>query len=47
MCNDIIILQFFFFFIKGSLFFFEIGPIYTQNQLKRLLSGTKLSGIFL
>ena len=39
--------SFFFFFIKGSLFFFEIGPIYTQNQLKRLLSGTKLSGIFL
>ena len=36
-----------FFKIKGSLFFFEIGPIYTQNQLKRLLSDIKLSGIFL
>ncbi|KAF4015207.1 hypothetical protein G4228_006013 [Cervus hanglu yarkandensis] len=33
---------------EGSfLFFFEIGPIYTQNQLKRLLSSTKLSEIFL
>lgn len=42
MCNGTVISQ----FLKGRSFFFEIGPIYTQNHLKRLLSGINPSRTF-